>query len=60
MPDGEPDCGPYNSKAGADEDRVGMTRFFRYHNETGYMTSGRVPQVEEPIEGGPLEIGEEI
>ncbi len=33
--------GPYDSKAEAESDRVGVKRFFRHQNEPGFMTSER-------------------
>jgi predicted secreted protein len=40
MPDC-PDCGPYETKAEADSDRIGMARFFRHHNKPDFMTTDR-------------------
>ena len=36
---GEPECGPYSTKAEAEEDREGMGRFFRHCDEPGYVTT---------------------
>jgi len=39
LPDNEPDCGPYKSRAEAESDRVGMTRFFRDIDKPETFTS---------------------
>lgn len=42
MPQGfEPIVGPYPTKQAAEEDRVGMGRFFRHCDEPGFITSER-------------------
>ena len=42
MPDG-PDCGPYDRKADADDDRRGMMRFFKHEHEWDFFTVERRP-----------------
>jgi hypothetical protein len=39
---GDEECGPigpYESKAAAEEDRIGLSRFHRHHNKPGFITS---------------------
>ena len=38
--DKEP-VGPYDTKAEAESDRVGMERFIRHQNKPGYITADR-------------------
>ena len=33
------DAGPYDTKASAEEDRIGMERFLRHQDKRGYVTS---------------------
>jgi hypothetical protein len=48
MPDGEPDCGPYTTRAEAESDRIGMARFFRDENKPGFLTSEKPKPVPQP------------
>ena len=32
-------CGPYKTKADAEDSRRGMLRTYRYHNEKGFITT---------------------
>lgn len=38
-PDLEIECGPYDTKAEAESDRVGMQRFEKHQHKPGYVTS---------------------
>jgi len=37
--DPETDCGPYETKAEAEDSRVRIKRFLKYQDEPGYVTS---------------------
>ena len=37
IPDCEP-CGPYATKADAEDTQRGLERFFKYHDEPGFIT----------------------
>lgn len=37
-PELEMECGPYDTKAEAESDRVGMQRFLRHQDKPGFMT----------------------
>ena len=37
-PEGERDCGPYERRAEAEADRVGMIRFYRHERTKGYVS----------------------
>jgi hypothetical protein len=39
VPDMDPGCGPYGSKADAEDDMHGMERFYKYSHLPGYMTT---------------------
>jgi len=41
MPDGLLDCGPYDSRAEAREERAGLERFIRWADSRGFFTSER-------------------
>jgi hypothetical protein len=38
VPEIDGGCGPYDTKAQATEDMRGMARFYRHHDEPGFMT----------------------
>jgi hypothetical protein len=42
VPD-EPPCGPYETRAEAQSDRRGMSKFFRLADRPGYVTVDRQP-----------------
>ena len=48
VPEGS-DCGPYDRKADANDDRRGMIRFFKHEHERGYFTTDNHPS---PRRGG--------
>jgi hypothetical protein len=39
LPDDTPDVGPYDTKAEAESDRRGMSRFYRQSDKPGFMTA---------------------
>ncbi len=41
LPDGDPDCGSYDTRAEADDDRRGLERFFKHGHKRGYVTSDK-------------------
>jgi hypothetical protein len=38
LPEDVGDCGPYDTKASAEDDRRGMERFTKYEGKEGYLT----------------------
>jgi len=47
------DCGPYGRRIDAESDRRGMTRFFRYADEPGFITADRRPSQAETASAAP-------
>jgi hypothetical protein len=43
LPDNEPDVGPYDTKAEAEDDRRGLERFFKYADRPGFVTCDNTP-----------------
>ena len=39
LPEGDPDCGPYDTKLEAHSDRRGLERFYRWGHQRSFMTS---------------------
>ena len=35
------DCGPYDTRGEADDDRRGLERFFKYENRKGFITTDK-------------------
>ncbi len=43
MPNDCSDCGPYETKADAEDDLSGLRRFYKHHDEPGFITSEEKP-----------------
>lgn len=41
MPDDEPDCGGYPTKADAEDDRKGLVQFFKHSHKRSFWTGDK-------------------
>ena len=48
LPDGDADCGPYRTRAEAEEDRRGLARFYRFGHLRKFWTSDPGPKETKP------------